>query len=650
MTRGPILAGDAAGRRAVSARAASGRAGSGARPRRGLPAFVLVPALAGLAFVLVPLLALLPKVEWGRFIADVTDPVTLAALGLSVRTGAVATICCLVLGVPLALLIARAAPRRATVLRTIVTLPLVLPPLVGGVALLAVLGRTGLFGPALESVGVSIPFTPAAVVFAQTFVAMPFLVISVEGALRSVGTDYERVAAGLGAGRWRVLTRITLPLVAPGLLAGIVLCFARAVGEFGATALFAGNKPGVTQTIPMAIYTAFNGAGVSRQAALALSVLLIATSLVVILAFPTGPRLFGGARPSRRARPIRDDAAHLPPTTPEPAATPAHGDSGAVLTLDLAHTRGTFTLEATLDVPAGRTLAVVGANGAGKSTLLDLIGGTLTPDRGTIRVGARELSRGGGRPRVVPAEERRIGTLTQDALLFPHLSAVENIAFGPRARGIPARAARAEAADWLERVGLPGTDQRRPRELSGGQQQRVALARALATRPGLLLLDEPLAALDVATAPQIRLLLADEIRRTGVTAVVVTHDLLDAIVLADEVAVLAAGRIVESGPTLHVVERPRTPFAAALAGVNLLTDPATGDLLRIRPADLALHAEPGPGRWAARVLATEAAASGVRVRLIMDDGAHLAADVPAAAGAGYRPGGRVHLSVRGMDA
>src|SRR5699024_7436973 len=181
---------------------------------------------------------------------------------------------------------------------------------------------------------------------------------------------------------------------------------------------------------------------------------------------------------------------------------------------------------------------------------------------------------------------------------------------GPRAAGVPARTARADAAAWLARVGLPGAGRRRPRQLSGGQQQRVALARALATRPDLLLLDEPLAALDVATAPQIRHLLADEVRRTGVTAVVVTHDLVDALVLADRVAVLAGGRIVEHGATLAVFEEPRTPFAAALAGLNLLPDPVTGELLRIHPRRLGLHRDPAAGAWAARVLATESAASG----------------------------------------
>ncbi len=168
-------------------------------------------------------------------------------------------------------------------LRTLATLPLVLPPLVGGIALLALLGRNGLLGATFSLAGIRIPFTTTAVVIAQTFVALPFLVISVEGALRSVGTRYETVAAGLGAGRFTVFRRVTLPLAAPGLLAGTVLCFARALGEFGATALFAGNAAGTTRTMPLAIYTAFNGAGVSEDTAIALSLMLILVAVAVLL-------------------------------------------------------------------------------------------------------------------------------------------------------------------------------------------------------------------------------------------------------------------------------------------------------------------------------------------------------------------------------
>src|SRR5690606_16566477 len=188
------------------------------------------------------------------------------------------------LGVPRALLIARAAPRVAAVLRAVVTLPLVLPPLVGGVALLSVVGRTGLLGGVLDTLGVTVAFTPWAIVLAQTFVAMPFLVIALEGSLRAVGARYEAVAATLGARRLTVLRRVTLPL------AGVVLAFSRAIGEFGATALVAGNRPGVTQTVRMAIYTAYNGTGVARDTALALSLLLVAVALVILLLVPAARR------------------------------------------------------------------------------------------------------------------------------------------------------------------------------------------------------------------------------------------------------------------------------------------------------------------------------------------------------------------------
>ncbi|WP_455134105.1 ABC transporter permease [Microbacterium aurum] len=248
-----------------------------------MPQILLVPALLGLALLVVPLGALVARVEWTTLGADITSPEALSALGLSLATALVATALCLLLGVPLALLIARSGGRTASVLRAIVTVPLVLPPMVGGVALLFLFGRNGALGQLLLEFGVRIPFTTTAVVLAQTFVAMPFLVLALEGALRSTGVEYERAAAALGAGRWRILGQVTLPLAAPGLVSGVVLCFARAVGEFGATALFAGNAPGVTQTMPLAIYTAFNGAGVSQGTAVALSLLLLVTAIAVLL-------------------------------------------------------------------------------------------------------------------------------------------------------------------------------------------------------------------------------------------------------------------------------------------------------------------------------------------------------------------------------
>ena len=242
-----------------------------------------MPAVVGLALLVLPLAALVARVEWPTLWRDVTSPEAVSALGLSLATGAVATLVCVVLGVPLALLIARSGVRTASVLRALVTVPLVLPPMVGGVAMLFLFGRTSWLGGILGDWGIRVPFTTPAVVLAQAFVALPFLVLALEGSLRSTGTGYEQAAAGLGAGRWTILARITLPLAAPGLVAGIVLCFARAIGEFGATALFAGNAPGVTQTMPLAIYTAFNGAGVSQGTAVALSLLLLVTAVGVLL-------------------------------------------------------------------------------------------------------------------------------------------------------------------------------------------------------------------------------------------------------------------------------------------------------------------------------------------------------------------------------
>ena len=248
-----------------------------------VPRVLAVPAVVGIALLVLPLGALIARVEWTTLWSDISSPQALSALGLSLATGAVATLACVVLGVPLALLIARSAPRAAAVLRAVVTVPLVLPPMVGGVAMLFLFGRTGVLGGALAEWGIRIPFTTAAVVLAQTFVALPFLVLALVGSLRATGVGYEQAAAGLGAGRWTILARVTLPLAAPGLVAGIVLCFARAIGEFGATALFAGNAPGVTQTMPLAIYTAFNGAGVSQGTAVALSLLLLVTAVGVLL-------------------------------------------------------------------------------------------------------------------------------------------------------------------------------------------------------------------------------------------------------------------------------------------------------------------------------------------------------------------------------
>ncbi len=247
----------------------------------GVPLLLLVPALAAVAFLVLPLLALLARAPWRRMPALLLDARVLDALLLSLWSATLAAAASLVLGVPLAWLLARTSfPGRGFV-RALVTVPLVLPPVVGRIALLLVFGRTGLVGRWLEEWwGFSLPFTTAGVVVAETFVAMPFLVLAVEGALRGADRRYEEVAATLGASPWLSFRRVTLPIAAPGVLAGLVLALARALGEFGATITFAGNLPGTTQTMPLAIYLRRSS---DPDAALVLSLLLLAVSLTVLV-------------------------------------------------------------------------------------------------------------------------------------------------------------------------------------------------------------------------------------------------------------------------------------------------------------------------------------------------------------------------------
>ncbi|PRX50251.1 molybdate transport system ATP-binding protein [Prauserella shujinwangii] len=249
---------------------------------------------------------------------------------------------------------------------------------------------------------------------------------------------------------------------------------------------------------------------------------------------------------------------------------------------DLTARRGEFALDVRFDVPAGSVLAVLGPNGSGKSTLLGCLAGLHLPDRGTITLRGRTLT---SAPRVhVPPHARSVGLLAQDALLFPHLSVLDNVAFSPRARGASKAAAREVALRWLTEVDAVGLAGRRPGQLSGGQAQRVAVARALAGDPALLLLDEPLAALDVDAAPAVRGLLRRVLgaREPERATVLVTHDPLDALALADHVVVLARGRVVERGPTRQVLGAPRNPFTARIAGLNLVPGTATADGLRTR--------------------------------------------------------------------
>jgi len=261
-----------------------------ATTRAGPPIGFVVPGVLAVGFLGVPLLGLLNQTPWGHLLAELTTPRVLEALRLSLVCSVGAVAVSLLLGVPLAFLLARVEFPGRNFVRALTTLSMVLPPVVGGVALLLAFGRRGLVGRWLdEAFGITLPFTTAGAILAEAFVAMPFLVISTEAGLRAMDRRYEDAAATLGAGRWTTFRRVTLPLIAPSLGAGVALCWARALGEFGATITFAGNLPGVTQTMPLAVYIALE---TDLQAAIALSLVLLVVSLAVLISlrdrwFPT---------------------------------------------------------------------------------------------------------------------------------------------------------------------------------------------------------------------------------------------------------------------------------------------------------------------------------------------------------------------------
>ncbi|WP_258803730.1 ABC transporter permease [Pseudarthrobacter sp. NS4] len=269
----------------------------------GVPGWLYALAVLAALVVVLPLLAIVARVNWANFLPLVTSESALSALGLSLRTSAASTVLCIVLGVPLALVLARGRFPLQGLLRSLVLLPLVLPPVVGGIALLYTFGRQGLLGGAMEVLGLQIAFSTTAVVLAQTFVALPFLVVSLEGALRTGGSRYEAVAATLGAPPGVVFRRVTLPLMLPGLASGAVLAFARSLGEFGATLTFAGSLQGVTRTLPLEIYLQRE---TDPDAAVALSLVLVAVAVAVVALAYRRP---GGGRSGRQASGKRTTAA-----------------------------------------------------------------------------------------------------------------------------------------------------------------------------------------------------------------------------------------------------------------------------------------------------------------------------------------------------
>ncbi|MCM1947218.1 ABC transporter permease [Streptomyces sp. G2] len=559
----------------------------GARP----PLALALPALAAVAFLALPLLGILVRTEWSELAGHLTAPGTVEALKLSLLVSFWALGLSLLLGVPLAWLLARVPFPGKAFVRSLVLLPMVLPPTVGGVALLLAFGRRGLLGPWLESTfGITLPFHTSGAVLAATFVAMPFLVISLEGALGGLRPRYEETAASLGASPVRVFFTVTLPMVAPGVLAGAALTWARALGEFGATITFAGNLPGTTQTLPLQVYLLLQE---EPEAATSVSLLLLAIAMGVLIALrgrwtgtPAGRPRHEGPAPDPDAVPAE------PAPDPEP---PAPSTGRWALHADVT---GFTTLA--LDADPGTTIAVVGPNGAGKTTLLRALLGLTPRAHAGLRLGDEDVT-------ALPPHRRRVAWVPQDGALFPHLSALANTAYGLRAQGVPRAEARRDARAWLDRLGVGHLAHRRPAQLSGGQAQRVALARALAARPRLLVLDEPLAALDQTTRAHVRHTLRTHLSGFGGVCLIVTHDPVEAVSLADRVLVLQDGRALQDATPAEVTRHPRSPWVARMLGRNAWPGTATPDGLALDGGGTLVAAEPPPsGTPALAIVAPEA--------------------------------------------
>ncbi|MFK0290247.1 ABC transporter permease [Streptomyces sp. NPDC090442] len=592
------------------------------------PVALAVPALLAVAFLLLPLVGVLSRTSWGELGTHLTSPAVLQALRLSLLVSCWALGLSLLLGVPLAWLLARVDFPGKVLVRSLVLLPMVLPPTVGGVALLLGFGRRGLLGPWLENTfGIVLPFHTSGAVVAATFVAMPFLVISLEGTLAGLRPSYEETAASLGASPVRVFCTVTLPMVAPGLAAGAALTWARALGEFGATITFAGNLPGTTQTLPLQVYLLLQD---SPEAATSVSLLLLVIAMAVLVClrgrWMGGPNersrrggRGGGGRVRRSAGGgVEGVGGAVGGAATGGAGGRTEGDGGPAGAAPVArapeppapepsaHARWPLDAEVTgfttltLRADPGTTVAVVGPNGAGKTTLLRALLGLTPRARAALRLGETDAT-------ALPPHRRGVAWVPQDGALFPHLTALANTAYGLRAQGVPRAEARRTAQQWLDRLGVGALAHRRPAQLSGGQAQRVALARALAARPRLLLLDEPLAALDQTTRAHVRHTLRGHLAGFGGVCLIVTHDPVEAVSLADRVLVLDGGRALQDAPPAEVTRHPRSPWVARMLGRNAWPGTAADGGLALTGGGRLVVADPLPdGTRALAVIAPEA--------------------------------------------
>jgi molybdate transport system permease protein len=534
-------------------------------------------------------------------------PLDLSPLWVSLKTALVATGLAFLLGLAAARWMLTYSSRGKRLLDGLFTLPLVLPPTVVGFLLLWLLGKNSPVGQLLNTLGIAVIFTWGATAIAATIVAFPLMYKTVLGAFEQIDTTLLSSARTLGASEWRIFWQILLPLAWPGVLAGTVLAFARALGEFGATLMVGGSIPGVSQTIPIAIFFAAEGGRMG--VALVWVLLMVAVSLGIMAAIHAGPsaqtsgnrllrwgfnglyfrrfsdrgfglaplgrspKPFGGSHSRPRVSPpgrgrrlaiasrlARGGVAISPQVEllqpqPQPWREPLPALAQRLepnLTVHIQTQLPNFQLR--VNFQAGSTpLGLLGASGSGKSLTLRSIAGLETPSQGRIVLNGRVLFDAAAGVNL-PSRDRKVGLVFQNYALFPHLTVAQNIAFGMAA--VPPSQRAAQVVDYLDQMDLSGLGDRYPAQLSGGQQQRVALARALASQPDILLMDEPLSALDTYLRSHIEKRLVEVLARYQGVTLFITHKLEEAYRLCPNLLVLSEGRILAHDTREAIFARP----------------------------------------------------------------------------------------------
>lgn len=482
-------------------------------------------------------------------------PNDLSPLWISLKTASIATIVTFFLGIAAAYWMLDYRGKRKAIIEGIFIAPLVLPPTVVGFLLLMLLGKNGLLGQLLHLFNIDIVFTWYAVVISSTVVAFPLMYKTALGAFEQIDGNLPRVARTLGASEFNVFWRVSFPLALPGILAGATLAFCRALGEFGATLMLAGNIPGQTQTLPIAIYFSVE-AGATQEAWIwALTIITISFSAISSVNF------WQQKQQQKSKISSINKQIEITPATNYQITIPKSDNPS--LFVDIQKRLADFTLDVSFS-SSDRPLGLLGASGAGKSMILRCIAGMETPDRGRIVLNGKVLFDAEKKINV-PSRDRKIGFLFQNYALFPHLTVAQNIAFG-LPKDTPKLRIKQLVNGQLVKVKLAGFGDRYPRQLSGGEQQRIALARALASNPELLLLDEPFSALDT----YLRTQLEEELRLVlqeypGVT-LMVSHNLEEIYRVCENLLAIDRGKAIASDTKQNIFEHPETFRVAQITG------------------------------------------------------------------------------------